>query len=97
MNPIDDAETDIETDIDIDDTDDLDGMIPIDEASGLPVACWTCRHYDERARIFCAAFPDGIPLPIQWGEFDHRQPFEGDNGIRYESVENPAKLFGKEG
>ena len=77
--------------------DDLDGMIPIDETSGLPVACWTCRHYDERARVRCAAFPDGIPLPIQWGEFDHRQPFPGDNGIRYEPVENPAKLFGKEG
>ena len=77
--------------------DDLDGMIPIDETSGLPVACWTCRHYDERARVRCAAFPDGIPLPIQWGEFDHRQPFPGDGGVRYEPVENPAKLFGKKG
>lgn len=72
-------------------------MNSIDEESGLPVACWTCKHYDEKSRIRCKAFPGGIPLPIQWGEFDHRQPFEGDNGVRYEPVDDPAKLFGKGG
>lgn len=32
----------------------------------------------------CAAFPDGIPDAIYVGGFDHRQPFDGDGGIRYQ-------------
>lgn len=32
----------------------------------------------------CAAFPDGIPEEIYPGGFDHRQPFPGDNGVRWE-------------
>lgn len=30
----------------------------------------------------CSAFPDGIPKEILKG-YDHRNPFPGDNGIRF--------------
>ncbi len=33
----------------------------------------------------CTAFPDGIPDVIFNNEFDHRQPYEGDHGIQWES------------
>jgi hypothetical protein len=43
--------------------------------------CPPCKHY--RIEIRCAAFPDGIPEVIVTGRFDHREPFPGDNGIRW--------------
>lgn len=33
---------------------------------------------------FCAAFPDGIPAAIYDNQVDHRQPYEGDHGLRWE-------------
>ncbi|TDD61115.1 hypothetical protein [Actinomadura rubrisoli] len=33
---------------------------------------------------YCDAFPERVPGEIYVGGFDHRQPFEGDNGIRFE-------------
>jgi hypothetical protein len=50
---------------------------------GLP-SCQTCRHFDPYSGIRCAAFPNGIPLPIQDGQVDHRNPVQGDHGIQYE-------------
>jgi hypothetical protein len=34
-------------------------------------------------QLTCVAFPKGVPAEIIHGRFDHRQPFEGDGGIRF--------------
>lgn len=46
--------------------------------------CVECRHYLEDHR--CSAF-EHIPVEIFLGEHDHREPYEGDNGIRFEPLE----------
>lgn len=67
---------------------------------GPPPQCLTCARWvspldrdDEDARTddptqVCTAFPladGGIPDQIWTGRADHRQPFEGDHGLRWES------------
>lgn len=44
--------------------------------------CLTCVH--KKAGFLCRAFPDGIPMEIQLGENQHREPYPGDHGIQYE-------------
>jgi 2'-5' RNA ligase len=41
-------------------------------------------------RPFCAAFPDGIPAAIWDNQADHREPYEGDHGLRWESLDGQA-------
>jgi hypothetical protein len=43
---------------------------------------------EPEVRFVCAAFPAGrgIPDAIVNGENDHREPVEGDHGIRFEPV-----------
>lgn len=57
-------------------------------APDSPIYCWDCRHFleSEYDAHSCAAFPDGIPDAIIDGEFDHTQPYPGDNGIRFEEL-----------
>lgn len=53
------------------------------------IACSSCKHFNaERLdKEVCAAFPDGIPDAIKFGDNQHRAPFEGDHGIRWEPAE----------
>ena len=49
---------------------------------GISQCVW-CRHrWDDGRR--CEAFPDGIPEAIAENRYDHRDPYEGDRGVRFE-------------
>ena len=54
--------------------------------------CFECVHLDRSASfnpIRCPAFPDGVPVPIQMNKHDHRKPYLGDHGIRFEPIAEP--------
>lgn len=54
--------------------------------------CVFCRRF--RAKTYpasCEAYPDGIPEAILEGRVDHRKPFQGDHGIRFEPEDMPAE------
>ncbi len=54
-----------------------------------PPQCMECAHLIEKkrkGRARCAAFTS-VPIPdaIWFGSHDHREPFPGDKGIRFEA------------
>ena len=48
--------------------------------------CAICKHKYSNG-ISCDAYPKGIPQDIISGEVKHREPYPGDNGIRFEELE----------
>lgn len=51
--------------------------------------CFNCTRFlgiSDESVPHCAAFPNGIPEQILKGEVDHRQPYPGDGGIRFDAV-----------
>ena len=49
---------------------------------GISQCVW-CRHRSAGGR-HCRAFPKGIPEAIIKNRHDHRSPFNGDYGVRFE-------------
>ena len=61
-------------------------------------SCLTCKHFTWKKvndtpmpSGNCKAFPNGIPIEIQFGAVSHDKPFKGDGGIRYEKFEREEK------
>ena len=54
-----------------------------------PPQCVDCRWVG--SGVGCEAFPDGIPAEIITGEHDHREPYPGDNGVRFEPVDGEGE------
>lgn len=58
--------------------------------------CKSCKHYLEDGgwndyKPYCKAFPKGIPESIQLEKRDHTRKYKGDNGIRFEPIEEEEK------
>lgn len=45
--------------------------------------CGLCKH--KKPGIVCDAYLDGIPPQLLDNEVSHKQPYPGDNGIKFEA------------
>jgi hypothetical protein len=64
-----------------------DNYASVEEVENL---CSSCIHRTDATN--CTAFPDGIPLAILLGAFDHTHPYDvggvNDHGIQYQPTED---------
>ncbi len=60
--------------------------------------CFECKNLlEHRADVIgpvCKAFPNGIPQKILFNLHDHKKPYPGDGGIRFEPMENNESTKG---
>jgi len=57
-----------------------------EQTTAFSEMCMFCIHLDKDiTKRACEAYPDGIPTKIWMNEFDHRKPYPGDHGIKFES------------
>ena len=68
-----------------------DGERSTKGTTNLMPICYKCRHLTRNPAtreaawpLRCDAFTEGIPAAIIGNEVDHRQPLDGDHGIRFE-------------
>jgi len=53
--------------------------------------CFKCKHLLPPVGAWgyrCVAFPDGIPDEIFVCAVDHLKPYDGDNGVQFEPVDD---------
>lgn len=62
-------------------------------SSVLPI-CVGCKHLVGGVR--CKAYPGGIPREILRGNHDHREPFAGDGGMRFDPIKGGTDGKGEE-
>lgn len=52
--------------------------------------CTFCKHFNNASGLTqlktCKAFPNGIPEKIWTGINNHKNPYKGDNGIQFTSI-----------
>ncbi len=56
-----------------------------DARAEISIQCLACNNLNNNMTT-CKAFPDGIPIKIFAGHWDHTKSFRGDNGIQYERI-----------
>lgn len=59
--------------------------------------CVLCKHLqNSQDWSCCSVFPHGIPRVIFYNEFDHRKPYPGDKGGRFEPDDPEADELQRE-
>jgi hypothetical protein len=53
----------------------------------IQLECYCLKCKNHIGEFKCRAFPDRIPDVFLAGIEDHREPYEGDNGIQFEPRE----------